>query len=141
MTDQVIAGSCLCKSVRVRITPPTLFVSHCHCATCRAAHGAAFVTWTAVPNARFVLDDPDHALSRYRSSPDVERGFCSRCGTQMLYQGGGADRTYVPVAVLDSIDQPPDSHVSFEERAPWLAGCAALPCCRAKTSEPVTGDL
>ena len=137
-----ISGHCLCGAVRGELTPPTLFVSHCHCATCRAAHAAAFVTWTAVPRSRFTLVDDDGVVRRYASSADVERGFCGRCGTQMLYQGGGApERVYVPVAILSGIDRPPDSHVSFEERAPWMAGCASLPCCHAKTSEPLTSDL
>lgn len=124
------------------LTPPTLFVSHCHCDTCRRSHAAAFVTWTAVPTAQFEFTGGEDALTRYASSPGVERAFCRHCGSPVSYVSRDAtDRVYVPVAVLDTIDQPPDSHVSFEERAAWLAGVVSLPCFRAKSSQPLPSDL
>ena len=46
----LIYGQCHCQKVKFQITPPTEFCSHCHCESCRKTHGAAFVTWTSVPN-------------------------------------------------------------------------------------------
>lgn len=127
-SSDVIRGRCLCGAVRLALVPPTVFVSHCHCESCRRAHAAAFVTWTAVSEAAFTVERGVDALTAYGSSPGVTRSFCGRCGTQLIYRMEGLDRVYVPVAVLEGIDQLPDSHVSYEERVAWLAGVETLPC-------------
>ncbi len=46
-------------------------------------------------------------------------------------------RIYVPVAILDAIDRPIDSHVSYEEHAPWLSGAHTLPCFVGKSNQPM----
>lgn len=140
-----VEGRCLCGAVRLVLHLPTVFVSHCHCESCRRAHAAAFVTWTAVPEAAFDVAAGAEHLVGYGSSPGVTRSFCGRCGTPLLYRMAGLDRVYVPVAVLDGIDRLPDGHVSYEEHVPWLAGVERLPCYRGKSEdEPLpwasTGD-
>ena len=44
----MLRGSCLCGTVRYEIRGPVGRVSHCHCAMCRKAHGAAFATYGRV---------------------------------------------------------------------------------------------
>jgi len=91
------------------------------------------VTWTSVPSERFHLIGTPRSFD---SSPGVERCFCATCGTQVLYRAKSTPgRVYVPVAILDAIDQAPDSHVSYEERAPWLGRPESLPCFRSKGQE------
>jgi hypothetical protein len=133
MSSAPLQGRCVCGAIKLTLTPPTDFVSHCHCDSCRRAHAAAFVTWTSVPEVRFqVIGTP----RSFESSNGVVRSFCGTCGTQVLYRAESTpDRVYVPVAVLDAIDRPPNSHVSYEERATWLGRPEALPCYRAKGKE------
>jgi len=45
-------GSCHCGAVRFVARFPSRFVAHCHCASCRRAHGAAFVTWAGFPSSQ-----------------------------------------------------------------------------------------
>jgi len=129
MTDphSRLHGRCACGALDFALTPPTEFVSHCHCATCRRVHAAPFVTWTAVPPSAYELRAAD-VLRTFDSSPGVRRHFCGRCGSPVAYEADGVDKVYVPAALLDRLDRPPDSHVSYEERAPWLADVEALPC-------------
>lgn len=141
-SDAVLRGRCLCGAIRYELTPPTAFVSHCHCETCRRAHAAPFVTWTKVPSTRLALTG---TLTAYESSPGVTRSFCGRCGTQMTFVADRPEGTkgehdvYVPLATLvDAPDQLPDSHVSWEEHAPWIEGQEHLPRLHAKTAEPST---
>jgi hypothetical protein len=134
-----LSGGCSCGLVRIELTPPTLFASYCHCESCRRVHGAPFVAWTAVPRHAFVIASGGEAITEYASSPGVVRTFCRRCGSPLFYEGEAApDRIYVPVAILDGLDRPLDSHVSYEERAPWLAGIHALPCFEAKSDRPLS---
>ncbi|WP_438269521.1 GFA family protein [Neptunomonas phycophila] len=38
----MITGSCLCGNVSYEISGEVGDIVHCHCVTCRKAHGAAF---------------------------------------------------------------------------------------------------
>jgi hypothetical protein len=134
-----LSGRCSCGRVRVELAPPTLFASYCHCETCRRVHGAPFVAWTAVARDGFRVVSGRDAITEYASSPGVVRAFCRHCGSPIFYKGEMApDRIYVPVAILDALDRPLDSHVSYEERAPWLAGVHLLPCFHAKSDTPLS---
>jgi hypothetical protein len=138
MTLDLLRGHCCCGTVRIELAPPTLFASYCHCETCRRVHGAPFVAWTAVPRDAFRVTDGGDNLHEYTSSPGVIRAFCSRCGSPISYRADTAlDRIYVPVAILDTIDRALESHVSYEERVPWLSGVHTLPCFIAKSETPI----
>jgi hypothetical protein len=137
MEPQTLTGRCLCGAVGFETKPPTTFAGHCHCESCRRAHSAAFVTWTAVPTAAFVLKDPGERLKIHESSPGVRRSFCSVCGTPLIYTWDiEPDLVYIPVASLDTpLDRPMQQHFSYEEHAPWLEGLERLPCVVGKGRE------
>jgi hypothetical protein len=108
------------------------------------AHAAALTTWTSVPLDRFAFDSGEDQLSWYRSSECIQWGFCSICGSSMLYRADHEghpesprmDCIYVAVGSLtDPLDQAPKLHVSFEEKVSWLSFEDDLPKHRAKTDE------
>jgi len=129
MTEPVAAdtvtGGCLCGAVRFCITLPTLFCAHCHCSMCRRPHGAAFVTWTAVPPERFEIVAGQAALQTFNSSELGRRQFCRHCGTQLFCwhehaDGHGPKVMDVTLASLHGpIDRAPEMHVFFDSRAAW----------------------
>ena len=128
-----ITGGCLCGAVRFSVEPPTLFCCHCHCAWCRRAHGAAFVTWFGARDDAFSVTGD--ALRWYRSSEKSQRGFCSTCGTTMFFRSTLApNETHVALACADepiergSTPLPaPSLHIFYEAHAPWLALTDDLP--------------
>ncbi|MBM4382102.1 MAG: GFA family protein [Deltaproteobacteria bacterium] len=124
-----VSGACLCGAVRFTITLPTLFCAHCHCTMCRRNHGAAYVTWTAVPPAQLSLDSGAEALTRYASSEHGSRTFCARCGTSLFCENTAHhDRVDIPVAnLLGPIDREPQLHVFYDDRAEWTRIGDALP--------------
>lgn len=124
-------GGCLCGALKLTTTGDWLFCAHCHCAWCRRAHGAAFVTWFGVPAERFTLDDPDAALRWYRSSPESERGFCGVCGTTLLFRSALAPgEVHVALACIDGEPQRlPAAHVFWEAHVPWVTLADGLPTC------------
>jgi hypothetical protein len=96
------------------------------------------VAWTAVPRESFRLIAGSTFVAEYASSPGVVRAFCRQCGSPLFYRADQSlDRIYVPVAILDAIDRPMDSHVSYEEHARWLSGVHTLPCFVGKSDQPV----
>ena len=142
--SHALRGGCSCGAVEYCIAPPTDFFGHCHCASCRRATGAAFVSWTSAPRDRFHLVRGDDALRWHRSSPTIRWGFCGTCGTTLLYvadaeghpEAPKTDRVYVTVASLrDPMDRAPSAHVSWEERVPWVELGDHLPRHVGKTAE------
>jgi hypothetical protein len=120
---------CLCGAVGLRLGGPLLFLSHCHCASCRRAHAAAFVSWTAVPNERFEVVAGAEELRAYRSSEHATRTFCGVCGTSLSYVSTDwPGKTYVPAALIEGpLGVAPDGHVNTAERVPWLDIADGLP--------------
>ena len=49
MSDLTVA--CLCGSLQLRVSAAPLAGFYCHCADCRAAHGAAYVGVALYPSA------------------------------------------------------------------------------------------
>lgn len=122
-----LEGGCLCGRVRFKISGPPLVVTHCHCATCRKAAGAAFVTWVTVrpEHFRWTAAEPAH----YRSSPQVRRGFCPSCGTTLCYQRDDrADEIDVTAGALDDPGAvTPMDHIWWRSRAAWVVPGDGLP--------------
>lgn len=143
-SSDLIRGRCLCGAVRFRLLPPTDFVAHCHCTSCRLSHGAPFVTWTSVPKERFSFEAGESGIAWYRSSRYVEWGFCRTCGASMLYravetghpEAPKLDRVYVTAgSLVTPLDRVPAAHVSYEEHLPWVRVPDGLPKHRGKTDE------
>lgn len=63
----MIKGSCLCGHVNYKISGTVGDIVHCHCQTCRKAHGSAFSSVAAVSDADFHLSG-DNLLKFYESS-------------------------------------------------------------------------
>lgn len=131
-----IKGRCYCGEIQFEITPPTKMFSHCHCESCRRSHGAAFVSWTSVPNEQFELTLGKDRVSSYESSPGIVWQFCKKCGSSIFQKTRHSPNvTYVVAAsLIDAIDRKPEGHMSFEEKVSWLDVNDELPKYREKTS-------
>ncbi|MDP6345474.1 MAG: GFA family protein [Alphaproteobacteria bacterium] len=127
--EQSYEGSCLCGAVGFAIRPPTLFCGHCHCAYCRRAHGAAFVTWVGAAEGRFELRDGQVCLVWYPSSKQSRRGFCSKCGTTLFFASTAApgEMHIARALIAGEIDRSPAINTFDDERVPWIHGAADLP--------------
>ena len=71
----MIKGSCMCGKVTYVIKGEIGDITHCHCTTCRKAHGSAFSSVEGVQNSVSVkFTNPDAALSAPRNGLPIERG-------------------------------------------------------------------
>ncbi len=84
MSDQAHTGRCECGSVRYVVRAPLRDVWACHCSQCRRISGH-HVAATGAP-ASAVEFTADTTLKWYQSSPSAERGFCSRCGSNLFWR-------------------------------------------------------
>ena len=128
MSEESVEGGCLCGRVRYAATGRRLWAAYCHCATCRhhvASPVAVFVGYRH-GQVRF---SGAAAPAIYRSSPDVERGFCAACGTPIFYR---SDRHPGEIHLLiGTFDRPaafaPTRHVFHDEKLPWFDAADHLP--------------
>lgn len=77
-------GKCLCGAVGYTITKDQKAVGACHCSSCQAWSGGAFIGVQAGADEA-ELQGAEH-LTIYASSPWAERAFCSKCGSSMFYR-------------------------------------------------------
>ena len=113
-------GSCLCEKVRWRAPGRLDAVTHCHCSMCRKAHGAPFASYTGVPAKRFEWLSGEDTITRYESSPGMERTFCSGCGSVTPYSFGD-DRMGIPAAVVGvgAEELQVSAHIFVAYKASW----------------------
>jgi hypothetical protein len=114
-------AQCFCGEVTLEATLPSLWVAHCHCGLCRRAHGAAFVTWVGMDETRCVIGDAKQRLRWYESTPGAERGFCSRCGTMMLFRSSRwPGELHIALAHFTTpVDRAPQMHAYWKDHVPW----------------------
>lgn len=95
-------GGCLCGAVRYKVEFQPSHTGHCHCATCRRASGAPYVTWFSTePTAlKFTKGRPKY----FSSSAEAKRGFCAKCGTQIIFKYSDPKRRIGVTA--GSLDKP-----------------------------------
>jgi len=117
-----VRGGCLCGAVRFEIDLPSKWCAHCHCSMCRRAHGAGYVTWVGFDSGHFKLLSGDHHLKWYESSPGARRGFCSKCGSAMLFESARwPDETHVALGCIeDAIDRVPEANAFISAHVDWM---------------------
>lgn len=125
----MIKGSCLCGEVKYQISGEVGEIVHCHCVTCRKAHGSAFSSVAAVQDSDFVLQGAEH-LNRFESSAGKWRYFCRGCGTQIYAKRDGTPHIILRLGSLD--DDPGSSeknHIWTSQQATWYNIEGTLPQC------------
>ena len=107
-------------------TPP-LTVAYCHCADCRRWTGAPVAAFAAFERAALTATPAFGAPAVH--NPGVERWNCAACGSPLAARVDYiADQVYVPLGLLDQIDNmPPQLHSHAEKAPPWLHLADDLP--------------
>ena len=114
-------GGCLCGRTRYQALGEPLWVSYCHCQSCRRATGAPVTAYAGYPEGavRFTDDEP----SFYASSAGAKRGFCPACGSPISYQGESwPGEFHIHLGTLDDPESlRPDGQGAFVgERLSWV---------------------
>lgn len=121
-------GGCLCKAVRYTATPAEPHYHACHCDQCRGWGGPVI----AVAVSDMKIED-ESKLTFYGSSDYAERGFCTTCGTHIVWRMKDLSFVGVPIGTLDDdgdglvfgaqffIDKKP-AHYTFANETENLTG-------------------
>lgn len=92
-------GRCLCEAVTIVVKGPLQPVSFCHCSQCRRQTGLYYAT-TSAPVSAVSIGGEEH-ISRYRASPEAERGFCRNCGSALFWKADGEESMALMAGLFD----------------------------------------
>ena len=99
-------GSCMCGAVHYRVSGPLRPIIACHCIQCRKSSGH-YVAATACPSEALHIEGD--TLRWFASSPQAERGFCGRCGSNLFWRRKDSRSTSIWAG---SIDGPTGLHIA-----------------------------
>lgn len=110
----------MCGKVTYEIDGKISQITHCHCTTCRKAHGTAFSSVAAVLIDDFKFTSGKNLIKCYKSSPSKTRYFCSNCGSH-IYALREDQKHYI--LRLGTLDDDPNvraiNHIWVSQKAPW----------------------
>ena len=81
------SGGCICGAVGYEVSGPLRPVIACHCTQCRKTSGH-HVAATSAPRESVAIRGE---VTWYRSSDTARRGFCGNCGSNLFWDGPGAN--------------------------------------------------
>lgn len=124
----MLSGSCLCGAVAYEVDADPGPIIHCHCQTCRKAHGSAFSSLMAVPRGGFRWVRGEERLGAFESSPGKVRRFCAVCGSQITAERDGQPSVMLRLGCLDTaITDRPKAHIWRSDAASWYDPKDMLP--------------
>lgn len=115
-------GQCYCGAVHYEVEGPFKFVAHDHCSICRRISGAAFVTWAGVKEQQLTLMSGLEHLSKFKTTSEAERQFCSKCGSHLFFRSRRwPGEVHFTVSTLTTkLETLPKAHVFYSDKADWM---------------------
>jgi len=130
-----MSGGCQCGAVRYALYAEPYGSHLCHCRMCQKAFGAFYAPLTLIRYRDFAWTRGRPAV--FRSSPDVERGFCAACGTPLTFARDGAEHLDIAIGSLDHPERvKPQAQLGVESRMPWHAELPGLAAQRTEDAVP-----
>lgn len=122
---ETFAGGCRCGAVRYEAVGQPLNVRLCHCRNCQKITGSAFFARAMFPKAAVTVSGP---VSVFGSSVDLERLFCTACGSTLGARRESLQTLSVTLGTLDDPGAlPPTDHIFISRKVAWLKLDDGLP--------------
>ena len=103
---QSLSGGCLCGFVRYNAIPKENAAYYCHCRDCQIGSASAFTVAIFSDEQSFRITSGE--VATYATVADsgrkLERKFCQKCGTPLIWTGEGFPGTVL--ISLSSLDDP-----------------------------------
>ena len=117
--SEKVTGGCLCGSIRYEAEVYLQDAFYCHCRMCQKSSGAPAEVGIFVrpETLRFTSGEPIY----YQSSPTGRRGFCSDCGSRLVWMSPeNPEDTNIAVGCLDHPEKVvPAKHTYVGSQLPW----------------------
>ena len=113
-------GRCFCGSVTFEIDTPIKWCVLCHCESCRRQCSSPLTAFVGVDHGQWRWTGARPKI--HRSSPGVERTFCSDCGSAISFRSTNMSglMNFHVTAMENPEHFVPTLHVAYEEKLSWL---------------------
>jgi len=135
-----LTGGCQCGAIRFVVEGTLRGAAICHCRMCQKAFGNFFAPLVGIGNANLTWTKAEP--SYFQSSNHVRRGFCSACGTPLVYDA--PDGVALAIGAFDTPAAiPPTKQWGIENKLPYVDTLATLPAKRTEddTNAPFIASL
>jgi len=120
-TTKVRTGRCLCGDTMYEVDGDPDDPHLCSCRHETRISGGPAVLWVGFPKEKLRWVGPVGEPTWYSSWPTLHRGFCPRCGSQLVSVADGSDMIMVTGFSLDDCSGiDPVGHSYREEAVPWM---------------------
>jgi hypothetical protein len=116
-----LSGKCLCGDISFSCDTEIKKMANGHCSDCQAATGAAFGTLVFVDNSDVEISGSPKVFKHTADSgSDMEKLFCSKCGSQLFGRNSGRPNMLsIRAGVIDQSDLiKPAVNVYMDSRIP-----------------------
>jgi hypothetical protein len=124
----MLAGKCLCGTVRYAVERPFRYAGYCHCSGCRTRTGSAFSAFAGIEKSKLSVTDGADSIALFELNPDNVVSFCKRCGASPFSLVCEGQLFHVTLGTL--VDDPgirPTFHIFVGSKAPWHEITDSLP--------------
>lgn len=97
-----INGHCVCGAVKITIKEYSNFVYTCHCDTCRRMNSGAVLSIDPGTGENVLFSQGADKITIYHDE-EIERGFCSVCGSNLFWHNPADDHYCMNAELFDDI--------------------------------------
>lgn len=97
-----VHGHCVCGAVEIEIKEYGNFVYTCHCDNCRRMNSGPVLSIDPGPKENVVFVRGERDITIYHDE-DVERGFCSICGSTLFWHDPAENHYCMNAELFDDI--------------------------------------
>jgi len=97
-----IHGHCICGNVEIIIKEYGDFVYTCHCDTCRRMNAGPIMSIDPGTKENLIFAKGAEKITIYQDE-DIERGFCSVCGSTLFWHNPADDHHCINAELFDEI--------------------------------------
>ena len=108
-----IQGKCLCESVKIIAQPVKEELGVCHCSMCRKWSAGPLMVVDCGTDVTF---EGEQNVSVFHSSDWGERGFCTKCGTNLFWRMRSTGQTMVSTELFDGVPFKFDHQIFIDEK-------------------------
>ena len=101
-----LTGGCLCGAVKFSCSEEAVLAGHCQCTNCQKISGAGHMSNIGVPSGSVtVTGQLQYHSHKADSGNTVTRGFCARCGCDVITKNSGmTEFEFLRAGSLDDIE-------------------------------------
>jgi hypothetical protein len=114
-----IEGSCLCSSIKFRVSDMTSNIYQCHCSLCRKQGGSASNSGAVVPLNQLDWIKGEEKITSWVKETGFRSDFCSTCGSPVPNPLKGLGYYWIPVGVLDNAPFDITASLCTASKASW----------------------